>query len=62
MTPYKKGQEAYYQDEHEKNLPTFKTVVRNMINGKWKIINIHIEEPQFGHRRVMIFFHDTKEG
>ena len=62
MTSYRKGQEAYYQDEHEKNLPAFKTMVQKIIGGIWKIVSIRIDEPQFGHRRVVIFFHDTKEG
>lgn len=58
MNTYIKGKEAYYDDLHQKNLPAFKKLVQKMLKGVLKIISIQVDEPEFGHRRVIIFFHE----
>jgi hypothetical protein len=51
----------YYEGLHKKHLPALKELLARMVKGVLKIIDIRIDEPQFGHRRVTIYFHDTEE-
>jgi hypothetical protein len=51
----------YYNRMHEKHLPSFKNLSMRIIKGLLKIVDIRIDEPQFGHTRVTIFLHDTEE-
>lgn len=60
MTTYTKGQEAYYEELHQKNFPIFKELAGKMMKGILKIVDIRVDEPEFGHRRVIIYFHDRK--
>lgn len=53
--------EDYYERLHEKHLPALKELMGRMVKGFLKIIDIRIDEPQFGSRRVIIYFHDTEE-
>jgi hypothetical protein len=47
--------------EHKKNLETFKQLAIRIGRGLLKIMSIQIDEPQFGHIRVVIFVKDTEE-
>lgn len=60
MNTYIKGRESYYDDLHNKNLPVFKELSKKLLKGLLKIIDIRIDEPEFGHRRVIIFFHEEE--
>jgi hypothetical protein len=51
----------YYDRTHKKNLPSFIELGRRISKGILKIIDIRIDEPQFGHRRVVIMLHDAEE-
>lgn len=51
----------FYERQHKKNIKTFKELVSRITRGFFKIISIQIDEPQFGHRRVVILIHDAEE-
>jgi hypothetical protein len=53
--------DEWHDREHQKNLRTFKELALRIVKGALKIMSITIDKPQFGHTRVVIFFHDTKE-
>lgn len=49
-----------YKRWHEKNLGTFLELARRIKRGMFQIISIQIDEPEFGHRRVIIMIHDKE--
>lgn len=51
----------FYERQHEKNIKAFKELASRITRGILKIISIQIDEPQFGHRRVIILIHDDEE-
>jgi hypothetical protein len=53
--------DEWHDREHQRNLRTFKELALRIVKGALKIMSITIDKPQFGHTRVVIFFHDTKE-
>lgn len=50
----------YYDSLHEKNLKAFWNLAKMISKGILKIMDIRIEEPEFGHQRVVIFLHEDE--
>lgn len=50
-----------YERWHKKNLKVFLEMSKKIKWGLWKIISIQVDEPEFGHRRVVIMIHDERE-
>lgn len=48
----------YYEQLHKKNLKSFTEISKKIVKGIFKIIDIRIDEPDFGHRRIVIFLHE----
>lgn len=57
----KGNRDDFYQQQHLRNIKAFKELVNKVTRGFFKIISIQIDEPQFGHRRVVILIHDDEE-
>jgi hypothetical protein len=51
----------YYNEQHKKNLKTFWELAKRISKGFLKIMDIRIDEPEFGHQRVVIFLHDEEQ-
>lgn len=56
-----KTRDEFYEKQHQKNLKAFIELGKRISKGLFKIVSIQIEEPQFGHRRIIIMIHDVEE-
>lgn len=52
--------EDYYDQQHKKQLPTFKELSKKILSRVLKLIDIRVDQEQFGHIRVTIFLHEEE--
>ena len=53
--------DKFYENLHRKNIRTFTELAKLIVRGLLQIVSISVDEPQFGHRRVVILLHDVEE-
>lgn len=51
----------FYERQHRKNIKAFVELGKRIAQGLFKIVSIQIDNPDFGHRRVIIFLHEEEE-
>lgn len=56
-----KTRDEFYEKQHQKNLKAFIELGKRISKGLLKIISIQVDEPQFGHQRIIIMVHGEEE-
>lgn len=51
----------FYEKMHKQNIGAFVELGKRIAKGLLKIVSIQIDEPDFGHQRVVILLHEKEE-